>query len=581
MLPQSFIEELKYRSNIESVISSYVNLKRAGRMYKGLCPFHSEKSPSFTIYPESGSFYCYGCGKGGDVVTFIKNIENLEYIEAIKFLAEKAGIAVPEEGADDSVARLKQEILSANKDTARFYHENLKTEHGKKALTYLMERGLSGKTIGKFGLGFAPDSWDSLYKYLTAKGYSDYILASAGLVTKNKKNNYYDSFRNRIIFPIIDLRGNVIAFGGRNMGEYGPKYLNSPDTPVFKKSRNLFALNIAKNSKQEGMILAEGYMDVIALHQAGFTEAVATLGTALTSEQSRIISGYSKKVWIAYDADEAGQKATHRAISILEDTGVNIKVVTITGAKDPDEYIKKFGATRFKLLLEGSASSSDYEIAKLKNKYNTETNEGKVNFIKEVTEYLASLESPVERDIYISKISAELNIDKQAVKEQVASAIKKKVKTQRYKENRNLRVFDDTSRNNRDINREKNMKYAIAEDKLIGALMKNPDYYDKLKGIITAENIVTDKNREIFAKLYNRLEEGLSIGLIDISGELEENILSHLSRILAQESEMETNAEQALSYAQTILNFDKLSSKDEILKANNEDLNKYIQGLQK
>ena len=310
MLSESFISELKARNDIEEVISSYVNVKRRGRNLVGLCPFHSEKTPSFTVYPDSQSFYCFGCGAGGDVVTFVKKIENLDYIEAVKSLAQRAGLAMPEDGYDDSYAKLKTRVLEINRETARFYHQCLISPVGKKALEYLRGRGLSDNTIRRFGLGFAPESWDAVIKHLRGKGFTFDEMAAAAVAVKSARGSYYDQFRGRVIFPIIDIRGNVIAFGGRLMDGQGPKYLNSPDTPVFKKSRNLFALNYAKSSKESALILAEGYMDVVALHQAGFTNAVATLGTALTAEQARMISQYAAEVVIAYDSDGAGQKAT-------------------------------------------------------------------------------------------------------------------------------------------------------------------------------------------------------------------------------------------------------------------------------
>ena len=311
MIPQSFIEELKMHSDIESVVSSYVQLKRRGRILVGLCPFHSEKTGSFTVYPESQSFYCFGCGAGGDVIGFIRRIENLEYVEAIKLLAQRAGMTVPEDAAEDRTAMLKTRILEMNREAARFYYDRLIEPAGEPALRYLLGRGLLPKTIKHFGLGYAPAQWSALTDMLAKKGFKYEEMEAACLARKGRNGGYYDVFRDRVMFPIIDLRGNVIGFGGRKMTGDGPKYYNSPDTPVFKKTKNLFALNFAKkNGKLPYLILCEGYMDVISMHQAGFTQAVASLGTSLTSDQCRLAAAYTDEAILAYDSDEAGQKAT-------------------------------------------------------------------------------------------------------------------------------------------------------------------------------------------------------------------------------------------------------------------------------
>ena len=423
MIPESFINELKYQCYIEDIVGGYVNLKRAGRNLKGLCPFHSEKTPSFTVYPENGSYYCFGCGSGGDVITFIRNIENLDYVEAVRFLAAKVGMTVPEEETDNGTAKLKTRILEANRLSARFFHENL--IHTPQALAYIRDRGLTDRTIRHFGLGFAKNSWDDLHHFLRSKGYSDEELYQAALISKGRNGSYYDQFRNRFMFPIIDVRGNVIGFGGRVLDDSKPKYLNSADTPVFKKSRNLFALNFAKNTKERSLILGEGYMDVIAMHQAGFTNAVATLGTSLTADQARMISQYAKEVIIAYDSDSAGQTATKRALSLFEETGIKVRILSIPDAKDPDEYIKRFGATRFKLLLEGCSNAIEFELAKAKANFDLETADGKVGYLKEAAKVLAGIRSPVEIDVYAAKIAGETEVSKEAVKLQVQDYMKK------------------------------------------------------------------------------------------------------------------------------------------------------------
>ncbi len=343
MLPELFIQQLKQSCDMERIVSGYLPLKKKGRYLVGLCPFHSEKSPSFYVYPQNQSFYCFGCGAGGDVITFIRRIENLEYMEAVKLLADRCGLELPMD-SDQSDARsmLKKRVLEINRESARFFHSCLMSEQGRQAYEYLISRGRDRKTIRHFGLGYAPAGWDGLLNHLRAKGFSDNDMLEANVVTKGKYGPH-DRFSNRVIFPIIDLRGNVVACGGRALDDKGAKYLNSSDTPVFKKSKTLFALNFAKTSKRPGLILAEGYMDVIAIHQAGFDNAVATLGTALTEEQARLISQYAERVVLAYDSDGPGQAATKRAMNIFDEVGVKVSVLSMTGAKDPDEFIKKYG----------------------------------------------------------------------------------------------------------------------------------------------------------------------------------------------------------------------------------------------
>ncbi len=368
-LPELFLQDLKLRNSIEDIASSYVQFKRRGRNMVGLCPFHNEKTPSFHLYPESGSFYCFGCGVGGDVITFIRRIENLDYIEAVKFLADRAGLPMPETGVDDTISKLRVRILEINRETARFYHSVLRNSEGKKGLDYFLQRHLLPATITHFGLGFAPATRFALVDHLKNKGYTVEEMIQSNVAVKTRSGRVADRFFNRVMFPIIDLRGNVIAFGGRTMTDQKPKYLNTSDTLVFKKSYGLFAMNFAKNSGEQQLILAEGYMDVIALHQAGFVNAIAGLGTALTTEQVHLISRYAKEVILAYDADQAGQKATSRAIEMLRSVGLQVKILSITGGKDPDEYIRSFGeqgAVRFKQLIEKSGNDVEYRLQKIK-----------------------------------------------------------------------------------------------------------------------------------------------------------------------------------------------------------------------
>ncbi|MEG0115809.1 MAG: DNA primase, partial [Hydrogenoanaerobacterium sp.] len=545
MLSEQFISELKLNSDIETVLSSYVSLKHAGRTVVGLCPFHNEKTPSFTVYPATQSFYCFGCGAGGDVISFIKRIENLEYIDAIKLLAEKAGMAMPEDGFDDGAAKLKTRILEINRQTARFYNSCLMSPQGKKALDYLLERGLSPQTIRHFGLGYSPEGWDSLTKHLKALGFSQEEMQAACVAAKGRNGGCYDQFRGRVMFPIIDIRGNVIAFGGRIMGGDGPKYLNSPDTPVFKKSRNLFALNIAKATKEQRLILAEGYMDVIALHQAGFSNAVATLGTSLTNEQARLMSQYAKQIIIAYDSDGAGQTATKRAINIFDEIGMQVKVLSMQGAKDPDEYIKKYGRDRFKMLLDGSSSALDYELQKIRARYDITATEGRLSYLKEFAEFIAGLNNPIERDVYIAKVAAELEVSRDAITEQVKHTIKRKARVKEKKDAKELKAFAASPADKINPERGRNLRAALAEERLIAILFKNPDYCRYIREKLPPEAFVTTFNRRVYELICARitLNKNLDMGIF---GELfTDDEIGRISGFIAAANEQNYTREEA------------------------------------
>ncbi|MBR5607972.1 MAG: DNA primase, partial [Bacteroidaceae bacterium] len=389
-IPESFLQEVSDRNDIADVVSGYVRLnKKSGSNLFGLCPFHSEKTPSFSVAPAKQIYHCFGCGKGGGVFNFIMEIENLTFPESVEFLAKRVGLQVPEEHRDDPESRRREQLLRLNKDAGKFFYKQFLAPAGEPAREYALRRELTPATVKKFGLGYAPDTWDSLTNAMKALGYSEGLLLQAGLVRKGKKGGVYDTFRNRLMFPVFDVRGNVIGFSGRILGDGEPKYMNSPETPVFNKSKNLFGLNLAKKTKLGYIILCEGNVDVVALHQAGFDNAVASLGTSLTPEQARLISRYVNDVVIAYDGDAAGQKATARAISILEKLDVKVRVLSMSGAKDPDEYIKKFGADGFRNLLDKSEDHTDYTLGKIKEKYDLTVPESKLNFLKEAEQYVA------------------------------------------------------------------------------------------------------------------------------------------------------------------------------------------------
>ena len=510
-LSDSFLEQLRANTDIESVISPYVNLRRRGKNLVGLCPFHNEKTPSFTVYPENGSFYCFGCGVGGDVITFVRRMENFDYMEAVKQLADRAGMALPEDGYDDTLAKKRTAVLAANRAAAKFFHSQLFTDRGRHALNYFLDRGLTMETIRHFGLGFAPDDWRALKNHLNEQGFDDILLESANLLRRSDKNgkvSYYDNFRNRVMFPIIDPRGNVIAFGGRVLDDSKPKYINTSDTLVYKKSNGVFALNFAKNGNDGKLIIAEGYMDVIALHQAGFTNAVACLGTALTKEQANLLSRYADEIILSYDADEAGQKATARALGIFGTTGMEIKVLRLTGGKDPDEIIKKYGAQRFRDIINGAANDTEYRLLRARQGIDLSTDDGKVKYLSAATEVLAGIPSPVEVDVYASRLANELGVDKLAIESQVKykrEGLRKRRMAQREQDQKRLLI---NGQNTKNPERSQHLRAAKAEETLIASLMRNPDFYNKLKDELSADYFVTALNRRIFSVILSRLDEG-------------------------------------------------------------------------
>lgn len=531
-ISDEFLNELRSRTDIESVISPYVNLSRRGRLSKGLCPFHNEKTPSFTVYPDSQSFYCFGCGAGGDVITFVRRIENLDYVEAVKSLAERAGMQMPDDGYDDSIAKHRQRILAANREAARFFHSYMMSEQGRTGLEYFLNRGLTMQTIKHFGLGYAPDSWDGLYKHMRSQGFTSQELFDANLIrksTKNDKVHYYDNFKNRAMVPIIDLRGNVIAFGGRVLDDSKPKYINTSDTLVYKKSNGVFALNFAKNGNPDKLIVCEGYMDVIALHQAGFTNSIACLGTALTQEQARLVSRYAQEVILSYDSDEAGQKATRRAIEIFGSTGVKIRVLKLTGGKDPDEIIKKYGREKFQNLIDGAANGIEYGILREREKYDLDSIDGKTKFLTAAADILSSA-NPIVQDAYASKLATEMQISKDAIMQEIRRAYKRKAAA--AQKNRFSEIVRETAAQKDAVNPEKpkHLRAAKAEETLIATIMLNPDFFPKIKDKITDELFLTEFNRRVYNALAVRLEDGRSIELSMLASEFTPEEMGRLAQ---------------------------------------------------
>jgi len=581
-LPDDFLQELRMKNDITEVISGYVNLKRRGRNPVGLCPFHNEKTASFTVYPETDSFFCFGCQAGGDVISFMMRIENLDYIDAVKFLAQRAGMDMPQDSYDDSMRKLRMRIYEANREAARFFYSQLKTPHGKAGLDYLHSRQLSNKTITSFGLGFAPDQWSALTDYLVKKGFRPFELEQANLSMQSKNGNYIDRFRNRVMFPIIDVRGNVIAFGGRIMTDEKPKYLNTSDTPVFKKSNNLFALNKAKNSKSDKLILCEGYMDVIALHQAGFDFAIATLGTALTEEQAVIIKRYANTVVLCYDSDEAGQKATARAIGILRKEGLDIKVLSIPEGKDPDEFIKRHGANgyiKFKQLLEGTGNDLEYRISKLRQSYNINTAEGKIKFTTETAKLLAQLDNDIERSVYIGKLCEETGIDRLSVENQISKYVRGRYKRERRAEFE--RIQKNLVRRDERLNTHEtgSVRAVKAEEALIAYLLLNPDMVRSVYAELPPEKMITDFNRRVYSVITDRILNGRNATMVDISGEFNQEENSRIAKIFAS-NYVETNSpDSCREYVDIILNEREKRSAEEIAQESPEDIQEYFNKL--
>ncbi|MBC8535733.1 DNA primase [Clostridiales bacterium BX7] len=576
-MSEKFLGELKNKTDVEEVIGSYVALKRRGTKAVGLCPFHSEKTPSFTVFPDTQSYYCFGCGAGGDVITFLMTMENLTYPEAVEQLAKRAGMAMPEpeRGGGEDLKKKRLRLFDLNRDAARFFHQTLLEPQAKPALDYLLGRALTMRTIKHFGLGFASDDWDSLLKHLTAKGYTREELREAGLCSRSKSGSFYDYFRNRVIFPIIDVRGGVIGFGGRVMDQSLPKYLNSPDTLVFKKSSNLYGLNFAKANAKQRLILTEGYMDTIALHQAGFENALATLGTAITQEHARLMARYTKEVLIAYDSDAAGQKATDKAIEYLGEVGIKVKVIRMTGGKDPDEYIKTFGRDKFNQLIEGSGSHIEYKLAKVSSKYDIHIDEQRVEYLKETVQILSAIESPIEREVYAARIARETGVDKAAVNAEVARArkafAKKTAKNMERREQEKLFSRRDK------INPEKEgaLKAAKSEEGLLCILFFHPDYAEEIREAILPQDFVTSFNRRVFESICGIIDRAGVPDTTLLGQEFSPEEMGAIGGILALHETIAGTRQEAAQYIQNILaEKSRRSLKAADLKA--EELTEYI-----
>ena len=580
-LSEQFLEELRFRNPITDVVSSYVPLKRAGSNLKGLCPFHSEKSPSFTVYEKNNSYYCFGCGAGGDVITFIRTIDNLDYMDAVRFLAQRAGLPMPEDENDRKNQRVREKTLEINREIARFYYQSLGTDAGRIARDYIVKRRLTPETVRHFGLGYAPDDF-SLLNHLRDKGFSKDELIAAGMKV-SKNGNPYDQFHGRLVFPIIDVRGNVIGFGGRRLSDEanGPKYLNSNDTPVYKKTNGVYALNFAKDAKQGSLILCEGYMDVISLHQAGFTNAVASCGTAFTEEQARLLSRYAGEIVLSFDADGPGQKAIARGIEILKQLDVKIRVLRIPGSKDPDEFIKANGADAFRALLNGATGDTDFRLENIRAKYDLTTSDGRVGYIKETTSLLAGIPSVAEREVYAEKVSAAAGITKAALltetdnlRKRMSYADKKKTVDRTMKA---LSGFDDA------LNPEKKryLRAASAEETLLAALLATPELNDDILDYLPPDEFVTAFDRKLYEAISSLITE---YGHFDL-GMLGEGFtpaeIGRIQSFMLQNARRAATSDEMHKIADVIREEKHKPTVDTVAAMNDDDFNKLIADIGK
>lgn len=571
--PQSFIDELVARNPIEDVVGQHVSLRRSGANLFGLCPFHGEKTASFSVSPDKGIYYCFGCHKGGGVINFQMEVEGLSYPDAVRALAKRVGMTVPEDEQYQSRYKQQERLWALHKEAARFFHAQLYSPVGANALQYALGRRMSKSILTTFGVGYAPDSWDSMVKAMRAKGYTDEELKDSGLVTVSQKNgNLFDRFRDRLMFPIIDVRGNVIAFGGRiiKKDDNAAKYLNSPETLIFNKRKNLFGLNLAKKSKAGSLLLVEGNIDVVALHQYGFDNAVASLGTSLTEEQATLMTRYTEQVTLLYDGDQAGQNAAQRAIPILEKAGLQVKVLQMKDAKDPDEYLKKFGADRFKLLLEESANRVEYQLSTIARKYDIREDDQKVKFLQESADLICTLSSAVQREVYGNRVAEAAKISADAMKLEIERARKRRVNRQKKQQEKiDLEPAKALQPKARSI-RYDNMKSAMAEESVLALILREPALIAHITGL-TGEMFSSSLLGKVFDQLIKRYRDGSEVSVAVLEDFSSEEI-SHVTGILQrQEGPV---SEQALSDCIRIIRSEhqasQVSSADDLLAYQNK-----------
>lgn len=539
-----FLSELRMRCDIEQTISSYVQLKRRGKNLVGLCPFHNEKTPSFTVYPDSQSFFCFGCGAGGEVISFIRRAENLDFSEAVRLLCDKASMVMPSDGFDDSLAVKRKRMYEINKEAARFFNSCLYSESGKHALEYYKSRGYKKSTITKFGMGYAPDEWRALLTHLREKGYSYEEAYEANLANKSEKNgkvSFYDSFRNRVMVPIIDARGNVVAFGGRVLDDSKPKYINTSDTLVYKKSLGVFGLNFAKNTTDKKLILVEGYMDAITLHQHGFDNSIACLGTALTSEMAHLLSRYADEIILCYDADEAGQKATKRAIDIFKSIGMKLKVVHLSGGKDPDEIIRKYGPERFSNLIDGAANDIEFSLLRARDSIDLDTSDGKMRFLEKAAEILAATNNRIAQEVYSAKLAEELDVNKDVILKRIELLNRKNNSAQKKKHFSEIQKKSVSENTKVAFSNDTTPKVVKAEQMLLAVLLRNPEFYLRMENTVSADDFTVGEHKRIFISIEEKIKEHRSLELTFFAQELTPQELDTLVKIIKQHDQLSFN----------------------------------------
>ena len=560
--PQSFIDELLARNPIEEVVGRHVTLRRSGANMFGLCPFHGEKTASFSVAPDKGIYYCFGCHKGGGSINFVMEMEGLTYPDAVRALASRCGMEVPEDDQYQSRYRQQERLWALCKEAARYFHTQLYSEAGAQGLAYAQKRGMPKSTLTTFGIGFAPDSWNGLITAMKAKGYTEQELKDAGLVSE-KGGRIYDRFRNRLMFPIIDVRGNIIGFGGRVMDDSTPKYLNSPETVIFNKRKNLFALNLARKSKLGYLILVEGYMDAIALHQYGFDCAVASLGTSLTEEHATLISRYVEQVVLIYDGDEAGQRATKRAIPILERAGIRVKVLQMKDAKDPDEFLKKFGADKFKLLLEESSNRVEYQLNAIARKYDLGIDDQRIRFVQEAAELICTLDGSVKREIYSGRVAQAAKITEESMKMEVSKAYKRRLaREKKQQEKIDLAPAQALQPKTRSV-RYDNMKSAMAEEGILAQALLDPSLMGETD--LTGASFSVPLLGKVYDQMLAMYKAGYEVSIASLADITQEE-MSHITGI-TQRLQGPANREAFRDCVQTVRNASQAGR-----VSNNEDL---------
>lgn len=565
MIPQEYIQEVVRRNDIEEVIGQYVQLRRRGRTLSGLCPFHNEKTPSFVVYPDTQSFYCFGCGAAGDVINFVRKYNNLGYVESVKQLASRAGMPLPEE--EDREARARQRLLEINRCAARYFYEqlNAKTPEAAQARRYWKEkRGLSDAAIRRFGLGYAPEDFGGLLHYLKRRGFTEGELEHSGLIKRSAKGNLYDIFRHRVMVPIIDVRGSIIAFGGRVLDDSKPKYINSPETMVYHKSRTLFALNIAKKSPGKRYILCEGYMDVISMHEAGFDTAVCACGTALTAEQVKLLSEYAEEVILSYDSDEAGQKATERSLALFANSPVKVSVLSYQGAKDPDEFIKKYGRERFEMLLNGTANPTEFQLKKSKAKYDLRSDDGRLNYIREAIDILTGYSvTPTARDVYAGRLAEETGVSKQAILSQMQGALRAADRRSHRKEQKEMvqKGIAADIRVPYTQGGDAVLGAASAGRQLVAALLQDPDQVPYVRQRLKMDTILLPEMQQALEAIFRCVDQKLPVNLTTLQQMLDEKALQQVAHVQAQNHDQKLARRDIDMYLERLLNAKPISER--------------------